>query len=195
VLPLVLAVVAGTLAGLAGGGRLEHLTSVRLRHAWLLWLGLGWQVAAGVLDLGHTATLALVLGSYAALVAFAACNLRLVGMPIVLLGLSLNALVIAANGAMPVRPEAVLATDRADADELADLDLGAKRRLEQADDVLTFLGDVVPIRLSGEVVSFGDLIIAAGLADVAFRLLLPFGTRRAATRARLTYRSPSRSTA
>jgi hypothetical protein len=53
----------------------------------------------------------------------------------------------------------------------------------------------VPIRLSGEVVSFGDLILAAGLADVAFRILLPVGTRRAATRTRLAYRSPSRSTA
>ena len=40
------------------------------------------------------------------------------------------------------------------------------------------LGDVLPVRPVHEVVSFGDLILALGLADVVFRLLRPVAEPR-----------------
>ena len=61
---------------------------------------------------------------------------------------------------------------------MADLHLGAKRHLERSGDRLTVLGDTIPIRPLHEVASFGDLILAMGVGDLAFRLLRPAGLRR-----------------
>ncbi len=121
----------------------------------------------------HSAGAAPALAALAALVAFAAANLRMVGMSIVLVGLTLNAVVILANGAMPVDPAAVVATGLARGEELASLDLGPARRWRDAEDRVAVLGDILPVALLDEVVSFGDLIVAAGLANVTFRLLRP----------------------
>lgn len=122
---------------------------------------------------------ALTLCSYVALLAFTAVNLRLVGMPVVALGLGLNALVILANGGMPVDPGAVVAAGVARFETVASLDLGNVRQWQDGDDRLAALGDVVPVAPLDEVVSFGDLILAAGLANVSFRLLRPVeGSRR-----------------
>lgn len=122
--------------------------------------------------------------SYLALICFALANLRLVGMPVVLVGLALNMAVIAANGGMPVRAGAVVKAGLVVPDEVPSIDLGPKRHLEGEDDVLTILGDVLPVAPLREVVSFGDLILAAGVADVAFRLLRP--ARRPERRSRTT---------
>ena len=81
-----------------------------------------------------------------------------------------NVAVIGANGGMPVRGEAILTVDRdLTPAQLTRLEFGAKRHLEQPDDQLTFLGDVVPVRPLRQVVSFGDLILAVGMADVVVR--------------------------
>jgi hypothetical protein len=113
-----------------------------------------------------------VVASYVALVAFAAANLRHVGMGVALVGLSLNTLVILVNGGMPVRPGAVAAVGL-DPAQLDAADLGAKRHLEGPDDQLAFLGDVLPLRPLREVVSVGDVVLAGGVAIVLFRLLRP----------------------
>jgi hypothetical protein len=60
-----------------------------------------------------------------------------------------------------------------DPDELEPADLGAKRHLEGPDDRLTFLGDVLPLRPLGEVVSVGDVVLAVGVAGLLFRVLRP----------------------
>ena len=119
----------------------------------------------------------MVLISYVGLLAFAIANIRLVGMPVVLVGLLCNLAVISANGGMPVRADAIVAAHVAEREALDTLDFGAKRHLEQDDDVLTFLGDIIPVRPTREVVSFGDLILAIGIADVIFRLLKPVEVR------------------
>jgi hypothetical protein len=131
------------------------------------------QVTAELLDLsGGWATACVVAGAALTLAAGIA-NLHLVGMPVVALGLLLNTVVLVANGAMPVRPEALAAAAGTTVDEVAARDLGARHRLEATGDRLTFLGDVVPVRPLGEVVSFGDLIVAVGLTDVVYRLVRP----------------------
>jgi hypothetical protein len=164
-------VVAGLIAGFVTGGRLHHVGERTFRWWGLLPVGLVCQVVAERFDV--PGGFALVVVSYAALMAFAAANLRHVGMGVALIGLSLNALVILVNAGMPVRAEAIVAAEIADWDELETLDYGAKRHLEEKDDRLTFLGDIVPVPLLGEVLSFGDLILMVGVADVVAWLLHP----------------------
>lgn len=166
------AVLVGVALGLLFGGRVANLAGVRVRWWWALPVGAGSQVLPELVDVPGAA--GLVLGGSALLVVFAVANLRLVGMPVALVGLALNTIVIGVNGGMPVRAEAIVATGRVEAVDLAELDLGAERHLERADDRLVLLADILPVPVSGEVLSFGDLILGLGLADVAFRLVRPF---------------------
>ncbi len=168
----VVAVAIATGVALAVGGRLGNLPTERPRWPWLVPAAVVLLLAPPVLSV-HSAGAAPALAALAALVAFAAANLRMVGMSIVLVGLTLNAVVILANGAMPVDPAAVVATGLARGEELASLDLGPARRWRDAEDRVAVLGDILPVALLDEVVSFGDLIVAAGLANVTFRLLRP----------------------
>jgi len=172
------AVALGVVAGLAAGGRPRNAGLRPVRALGALGAGILLQLAAGLGEVDGTPALTLLLTSYVLLAAFAVVNLRLVGMPVVLLGLGLNAAVIAANGAMPVRASAVLAADVVPAAELETADLGAKHRLERPGDRLTLLGDIIPVPPAREVVSFGDLILAVGLVDVVFRLLRPVAPKR-----------------
>ena len=114
------------------------------------------------------ATLAILGLATSALCAAAFCarNLRVAGVPLVTLGLMSNAFVVAANGAMPV---SVAAADRADV-PVVDIAVGQDSRHEIADSTTTlrFLGDVIPVPLPArsEVVSPGDVLVAAGLAEL-----------------------------
>jgi Family of unknown function (DUF5317) len=166
----VVALLTGGLLGLATGGRLASLADVPLRWWGALAAGVALQVLAGPIGLGGRPGTTAVAGSYLCLIAFGLANRALGGMPVVIVGLLLNATVILANGGMPVRAEAV-ASVGLDPDELDAADLGAKRHLEGPDDQLTFLGDVLPLRPLGEVVSVGDVVLAAGVAGLLFRLL------------------------
>lgn len=173
----IVAVALGLVLGLALGGRPRNVGLRPISWVAVLLAGVGLQVAAEVATVNDDASLVLVLGSYVALTLFALVNLRLVGMPVVLVGLLCNFLVIGANGAMPVRASAVRAADVASSAD--GLDLGAKRRLAEPGDRFELLSDIVPVPAPvREVLSFGDLILAAGVADVVFRLLRPVGARR-----------------
>ncbi|MEY2476847.1 MAG: hypothetical protein QOG87_2162 [Actinomycetota bacterium] len=171
------AAVVGVLAGYARGGRLRHLGERPVRLWALLVVGalLQWLAPNGP---------ALVV-SFVCLLACCLANLQMVGMGVVAVGLALNATVIAANGAMPVRPTALVHAGVVDdLDEARTFDLGGKRRLEEPGDRLTVLGDALPIRPVRQVLSFGDLVVAVGTADVLAQLM----RRR---RARLLTRSPA----
>jgi hypothetical protein len=172
------AVVVGLAIGLLTGGRLEHVGARAFRGVPLLAVGVGLQLVSGLLsDVG--VALVLVLLSYVALVAFCALNLPVVGMGVVSVGLAMNSLVIAANGGMPVRRSAVVAAGIADYDDLPDIKLKGKRHFEDEDDRLQFLADIVPVPVLREVLSFGDLVMSVGVADVIVHLLRPSRARRA----------------
>ena len=151
-----MAAVVGVLAGYATGGRLRHMGGHPLPLWPLLLVGVVLQALApnGVV----------LAAALLCLLAWCLANVQLVGMAVVAVGLALNALVIVANGAMPVRPEALAKAD-------VDADLGGTRRLQEPGDVLTFLGDVLPVRPLRVVLSFGDLIVAVGTADVVANLM------------------------
>ena len=172
----VVALALGIVLGLVAGGRPSNVGRRPLHAVMALAAAVVLQAVPQLLDIEGSAGLACVLASYALLVAFALANIRLVGMPVVLVGLLCNVVVIGANGGMPVRAEAILAVDRSA--ELAEVDFGSKRHLEDDSDRVTFLGDIIPVRPIRQVLSFGDLILSVGIADVVFRLLKPIGAVR-----------------
>jgi hypothetical protein len=172
------ALVVGVLLGIAAGGRPSNIGRRQLRLAWLLAICALLQVVAEVLDVPQTVGLVMVLASYAGLSAFALSNIGLVGMPVVLVGLLANLLVIGLNAGMPVRESSILAAHASTPAEVHSIDFGAKRHLATDDDRLEVLGDILPVRPTREVLSFGDLILAFGVAVVIFRLLRPADARR-----------------
>ncbi|MGH2661083.1 MAG: DUF5317 family protein [Actinomycetota bacterium] len=155
---LALAVVVGYLAG----GRLGLLAQLEIRWPYVALAGLGLQVAPVP---GPTLPLVLLLVSFVLLIAFAAVNVRarVVGFPLILIGIALNFVVIAVNQGMPVSREALVASGQAETLSLLARDGGVKHHLVGPDDRLLFLGDVIVIRPLSMVASVGDLIAYAGV--------------------------------
>jgi hypothetical protein len=173
----ILAAAIGVAAGYATGGRLRNLGSHPLR-SWPF-------LAVGVLAQLFASDSVIVFFSFVCLLGFALRNLHLVGMGVVAIGLALNTVVIGLNGAMPVHPAALVKAGIAENMDMVDfVELGGKQRLEQPGDLLTGLGDIIPVRPFHQVLSFGDIIVAVGTADVIAHLM----RRR---RARLRTAAPS----
>jgi hypothetical protein len=166
---LFVALAAGLTAGFLTGGRPSNISRRAIRGTAVLAGAVVFQLVPWIVDASPNTGLVCVIASYVLLAAFALINIRLVGMPIVLVGLLLNFTVIAVNSGMPVRADAMYTVDR----NPGTLEDTAKRHLEGPDDRFAFLGDVVPIKPFHEVVSFGDLILAVGLANLMFRLMHP----------------------
>lgn len=161
-------IVLALLAGYLTGGRLRRFAELELR--WWILAPLGFALQAVPLPDGAEGTdlqiRMLVLGaSYVLVLLFAVRNLKVVGVPVVVLGLVLNGLVVTLNGGMPVGEGALRASGQVDTLHLLQDDEAAKHHLLTDDDVLTFLGDVVaigpPIR---QVISVGDVFVYAGIA-------------------------------
>ena len=152
------------LVGWLGGGSLTRLGGVVLRRRRLVVAALFVQASGTVLG-GPLYPLALV-ASAVLVVAFLALNRGLRGTGLVALGLLANALVVGANGAMPVSLDA---SARAGVSTQALL-TGADLRHESSDrrTRLPWLADVVPVPLPvrAEVISPGDVLVAAGLAQL-----------------------------
>lgn len=165
------ALVGAVAAGYALGGTWARLTTLELRWRRFVVAAVLAQTGGalvGVLGYGDPRR-AYVVGlatSAACAAVFCSRNLRVAGVPLVTLGLCANAMVVAANGAMPV---SVSAAVRAGV-PLADIAGGHDSRHELADDATTWrwLGDVIPVPLPtrSEVVSPGDVLVAAGLAEL-----------------------------
>ncbi len=165
----------GVILSFAFGGRPRHLASKAFRWWGLLPLGLALQV---VLEReGVPAPFTLLIVSYACLLVFAVANLRHPGMGVVLIGIALNFVVIAANHGMPVRESAVAIADGSKGQVPAIID-DVKHRPEGPTTRLRVLGDTIPIEGFREVVSFGDLIMAVGIVDLLFHLGRPTVPKR-----------------
>jgi hypothetical protein len=176
---LVVALAVGLVLGLLLGGRPRYLAQKHFR--WWLLLPLGVVLQLVVEADGVPAPQALLLVSYVYLLIFCAANLRHVGMGVILIGIALNAFVIAVNGGMPVREKAVRQARIAHAGETVRIDQ-VKHHLEEPGDRFMVLADIIPVRPIREVLSFGDLILSVGVADLLVHLLRPVGrTRRTAT--------------
>lgn len=158
---LLLAVLlAALVTGALLGGRPSRLAELELRSPRLVVGALVVQLL-GALVGGPVHAVGLACSAGLVLV-FLRANRALRGTALVGLGLLANALVIAVNGAMPVSAGAAA---RAGVDVAAAVADGRHEPLTRASR-LPALGDVVPVPLpvSPQVVSPGDLLVAAGLA-------------------------------
>jgi Family of unknown function (DUF5317) len=165
-LALGIAVAIALVLPLLTGGSYTRLVMTDWRWSPALFAGLGLQLALEFLpfpesrydDLGF----ALLMLSYALIIAFCARNLLLRGMAIVLIGVSCNAVVIGLNNGMPVDIPP-------DFEQEHLFEATVKHHPQEPDDRLTFLGDTIVLRAPFDtVISFGDLIIAVGLCDVTY---------------------------
>ena len=178
VLVVMVAVLALLAAPLTGGSRLAH---VRLRAVRLLAAAAVVQLATSALAPGSAAVRVLALVLTSVLVGlFVLGNRRVAGMPLIGLGLLLNLVVVAANGAMPVSEGAAARAGISPA-ELA-LAGDAMREPLTQDTLLGRLADVIPVAAPWwpQVVSPGDALVAAGVG----LLLVSARGRQTATRAK-----------
>lgn len=154
------------------GGRLRNVAEAPLYHGWLLAVGvvlqLGVDLAAarGWLAVDAWWTYGLLAVSQVFVVGWVVVNRHLPGLVLVAAGLAANAIVMAANGAMPVSSEAIAA-----------LGLGpvevppGKHVLLDPSTRLPWLADVIPVAPLRSIISVGDILLAAGLVPLTHRLM------------------------
>lgn len=165
---LVVAVLGGLVAGRLRAPAGARALRLQLRRLPLLAVGAFGTALAQVLD-GGLATLALA-GALAVLLAFVAANAHVTGVLVVGCGLLLNLVAVVLNNGMPVRGEALVVAGVVEEDELPTTTFSGPRHLETGSDRLAVLGDVLPVPVTREVLSFGDLIVLAGAADAVREL-------------------------
>lgn len=164
---LIIAIVGGCLVGLAVGGSLESLAGTTFRWTPLLLISLGGQLlfqywSPDALTPGMR--LATLLALNALVAAFLVLNRRLPGTLLAAVGLALNVVVIAANGAMPV---SVAAAEAVGIDEMPQ-EGGFKHEPLDAQTRLPLLADALAIPLTKTVYSLGDVYLALGIGYLVF---------------------------
>jgi hypothetical protein len=172
-MPFVLVVVAlGVLVSYARGGRLRRAAYAPLNWRSLLFLGVALQVTVDVLAarevLGDATAVGWVvlLASQVLVVAFLIANRYLPGVFLVASGLLLNAVVMAANGAMPVDPAAIQALGIGE----VEVPLG-KHTLMDESTRLPWLADILPLPPLRTIISVGDVVLAAGVIPLTHALM------------------------
>lgn len=169
---LVLAIAAvACLYGLVRGGSLDGLAATQFRFIWLVFASFAIQIGFGMWNpewLSETGELAVVIGSNVLVALFLMVNLRLPGMLLASVGLLLNVVVIAANGAMPVSLEAadVAGSDR----EISDF--GIKHEPLGDQTIFPWIADVIPLPGLSTLISAGDIFLAAGVGWLVYRRTL-----------------------
>lgn len=178
---VLVALLGAVLVGALLGGTLSRLGRLRLRQVRLVVLAAVAQAAGALLVplAGRPAWTAGLLLSGLLAAAFVAANLRAPGLPLVAAGLLLNAVVVGANGAMPVSPAAAGRAGVGLGEVYAGTDL--RHEVAGPHTRLRPLGDVVPFPLPGlpQVLSPGDVLLSAGVAQLVVAGMLQ--PRRAST--------------
>jgi hypothetical protein len=186
VIGLLLALLVGVVVGFIRRGSFSNLGRTHLRGVPLVFAGVALQIASTVSERADVSwlPLGLVLASFALTFGFAAFNARLPGMTLIALGALMNFVVIAANGGMPVSLHALDRAGLGNPFDSGGVTKGAHHVLGD-DDILTFLADVIPIRVTANVVSAGDIVIWAGLLLLIQQLMVGRpGKRRRGARER-----------
>jgi hypothetical protein len=152
---VVVALMAGVLAGRLMGGRPRYLAGTRLRWSALL-------VAGAVCALaGSRMGTAVIVAGYLLLLAFAFRNLALTGMVLVVCGLLANLVVIAIDRGMPVSGVP------------AGTAYGARHHGVRPGNHLLELSDHIRLTPLDLTVSPGDIVLALGVATVTAGLMRP----------------------
>lgn len=162
---LLVAVVAaaGALAGLlrrpAGG----HGARPHLRLLAVLVVGLA-LVPASLAVPDGSATVVRGLG-FGALAWFAGRNRASTGVAVAGIGAVANLAALVLNNGVPVRAEALVDAGVVTAEEVRGYELDEPYHLQQRSDAFGWLGAVVPFEPTGQVLSFGDLLLLVGGFD------------------------------
>ena len=184
---ILVVMVAACVIGVVRGGSMTNLSQLELDRWPLVFVALLVQAAgsfAGPLGLPAASFLyvAGMVASAALVTVFVARNRALPGMTLVALGFLLNALVVTANGAMPVEQEAA---DRVGISTIGLYEnVDAKHELADSETRLRPLADVIPVPLPGplargsNVVSVGDVVLAAGIGVLVVNGMLGVRERR-----------------
>ena len=176
----------GVLVGYALGGRLAGLARLRLRGLWLLWVAAAVQAGQYVPPVrrlveqdAHIPMLGIV---FAVVAVWLGRNLRQpsrwlrAAVAAILIGASLNAAAILANGRMPYSPHAAV---------VAGVPIDSqtpKNEPAHAGTRLAGLGDVIPVPPLRKIVSVGDLVIGLGAASLVALAMLGHAAGRATAR-------------
>lgn len=170
------AVALGLLAGLVGGGSFRHLRQFALR---CFGFGAVWVVGSLIATRLH-GTVAVVVLLIATIcgVTFTALNaLRWPGLAAVSLGLLLNAVVLALNGALPYDLAAAETAGLVPSGQVALRTDGLTRPFRDGDQFL-IAARRIPIAPLRAVTSAGDLLIAFGFGLAAFNVVIDRGKAR-----------------
>ena len=188
---ILVVIVVSCVIGAARGGSLHNLSMLHLAAWPLVFVALAVQAFgafAGLLGVpGASAFYVTGMVLSALLVTyFVYRNRTLPGMALVATGFLLNALVVAANGAMPVEPEAAERAGVSTVGLYRNVD--SKHEIADENTLLRPLADIVavpmpgPLRYGSNVVSIGDIVLAAGIGVLVVNAML---------RVRSAPRSPS----
>ena len=162
--------------GYLSGGRLRNVADLQLRWPALALVGLAMQFVTGP---GDTIPLACLYLSFVLLIVFTVANIRVFGFPLILAGVLCNLLVIGTNGGMPVSAHALEASDQGQF--LGDLENNPypKHHLATEDDLLRFLGDVIPVPTPvAQAISLGDILTYGGVGMVIVGAMRVMPARR-----------------
>jgi hypothetical protein len=166
VLVLAIGVVLALLTPLLTRGSYTRLLNTQWRWGALLFAGLGIQLFLEFYtlprDVWHTWGFGLLVASYVLILGFACRNFVIRGMGIVIIGIACNALVIVLNQGMPVDIPP-------DWQNETWAEATVKHHPQQPGEQLLILSDIIVLQEPwNTVISFGDLILAVGLCDVAY---------------------------
>ena len=171
------AIVAGLLMGFLLGGRLESIAETRFRWGWLAILALAIQLilfsplAGGLGDAARW----IYVASTALVVIVVLANLRLPGLPIVLLGALSNLAAIVANGgSMPASPAALAALGGTVNNGPTNSIVVEHPALEPLTDIFA-MPAWIPF---ANIFSIGDVLIAIGVAVAIAAAMRPRVARR-----------------
>lgn len=168
----VMVVVIGLAIGLARGGQLDGLASVRPRWWGLIVLGFAIHALAESFDVPGAVSLS-IIGMFLLVVGLGANVPTIAGAGVTAVGVAMNLVPLVLNGAVPVRFEALR-----DAGIVADTttqaqvtSVGHLLELETDGSRLGDLGDVIPISFVSSVISIGDLVTFAGVIVIVSGLV------------------------
>lgn len=164
--------VVALVAGGTPAGIFSRLRALRINHWPVLVLGAVLSLAVG-LDTNMLAGRYALGISLALLLAGCLLNRHIAGASVAAIGMAANLGVLLVNGYVPVSEGAVVAAGIIDFDGLDRVLLGAARRWSDDATIAAWLGSAIPLAPLRDVITLGDLVTAAGLANVGFRLMWP----------------------
>ncbi|MGH2539777.1 MAG: DUF5317 domain-containing protein [Actinomycetota bacterium] len=170
---VLIVIIVALVAGFLARGTLRNFERVDIHWWGVAAAGLLLQIVPVHRWFDDDVVVGTVLASYVLLIAFVWVNRRVPAAPLMLAGLALNVVVIAANGGMPVSADAIRTTG-SDARSLPAVIDDGKHHLMTSSDVLTPLADVIGLPPPfATVLSVGDVLLYSGV--VAFTVLIMRG--------------------